>query len=213
MKPISVWYHAVLSSQHRVIDPDYALNLVGNQMEAVRASGLLDRAAELHVGVNGPEADAAAIACFCDSPKTQLQSYGPNSTTEIHTLNRLRNWLRPDWYVLYHHTKGVSTPNQADNWRRRMERYCVWNWQNCVDVLEAGYDACGCHWLTPEKNPGAIASPFFGGTFWWATSNYLMTLPPLPEPKWENRYEAEAWIGKGPNRPNVYDMYPGWPTP
>lgn len=213
--PIAVFYHCVIhGAGDRIIDPDYALTLIASQMEALKRGGLMDATSNFFVGVNGPDSDAFAVACLCDNKAVVIQ-HGREARTEIPTLNVLRGWLpgHPGWNVLYHHTKGVSTPNQQDGWRRRMENVCVLGWNECVKALEMGYDAAGCHWLTPEGNPGVIASPFFGGTFWWAKSDYLLTLPPLPEATWQNRYEAETWIGKGPRRPRVLDFAPGWPTP
>lgn len=214
MSPIAIFYHCIISGRERQIDPDYALALISAQMDALKRSGLANAAQEFIIGVNGGDSDCFAVACLCDS-KPKIISHGKQATTEIHTLNVLRSWLpnHRGWNVLYHHTKGVSTPNQADGWRRRMENACVWGWNECVRGLDAGFDAAGCHWLTPEIHGAVIPSPFFGGTFWWAKSDYLLTLPPLPEATWANRYEAETWIGKGTRRPKVLDFSPGWPTP
>lgn len=219
MKPLCVFYHCILSSSaNREINRDYAINLIAQQLKAIKQSGLAKAASALYVGINGGADDAAEVLAMahelCD-PRSLILTHGKSATTEIHTLNVLRDWVKghPGWYVLYHHTKGVSTPNQADNWRRRMEKHCVWEWQKCVAELDKGFDACGCHWLTPERHGHTIRKPFFGGTFFWSTTEYLKTLPPLPPPTWENRYEAEMWIGTGPRRARVTDWHPGWPTP
>lgn len=214
MMPIAVFYHCLLSSEHRPIDPDYAFSLITTQMKALKESGLETAASTICVGVNGGLDDAFAIACLAPE-KAAVVSHGKRATSEIPTMNILRAFAKdhPGYAIMYHHSKGVSTPNQADGWRRRMENVNVWGWTECHRALETGSDACGCHWLTPEKNPGVIASPFFGGTFWWAKSDYINTLPPLPEATWQNRYEAEVWIGRGPRRPRIVDFYPGWPSP
>lgn len=210
---IAVFYHCLLRSQQRPIDTDYAFKLITAQMDALKRSGLETAAKEIFVGVNGGSDDAFAVSCLAPN-KSTIISHGENATTEIPTMNVLREWAlqHPGCAVMYHHSKGISTPDQADGWRRRMETVSVWGWTECVKALEAGYDACGAHWLTPQKYPGTITSPFFGGTFWWAKSDYIVTLPPLPEAIWQNRYEAESWIGRGPRVPNVRDFYPGWPT-
>jgi len=184
------------------------------QMAALDGSGLLEAAAEFYIGVNGGIEDMDIAKIFAP-PKATLICHGEKSTTEIPTLRSLRHWLPEhlDWYVLYFHMKGVSHPPRDINWRRRMEQFCIWGWQQCVTDLARGAAAVGCHWLTPEANPGAIKTPMFGGNFWWSNARYLFTLPPLPEPTWENRYEAESWIGRGPLRPMVIDYYPGWPVP
>ena len=213
MSKIAVFFHCIISDGERPIDKDYALNLIASQMTALQDSGLSDACHYLCVGVNGDEVDSAAVSMLCPK-KADIVTHGKTARTEITTLNLIQRWLpeHRGWNVLYHHTKGVSTPNQADGWRRRMERHCVWNWQECLKLLDNGFEAVGCHWLTPEGHGSSIGSPFFGGTFWWAKADYLLTLPPLPEPIWANRYEAETWIGKGPRRPRVKDLYPGWPS-
>lgn len=212
--PIAVFYHCLLRSEQRNIDPDYALNLIAHQMNALKESGLEAAASSICIGVNGDDSDALAIACLAPD-KAAVVCHGLHATTEIPTMNILRQFAieHPDVYIMYHHSKGVSTPNQADGWRRRMEAVSVWGWKDCYTALQRGADCCGAHWLTPEKHPGAITTPFFGGTFWWAKGKYLATLPALPEAKWENRYEAESWIGKSTHRPRVMDFYPGWPSP
>ena len=211
---ICVFYHCLLRSKDRLIPEDYAIALIIDQMNSLVESGLADAASAIYGCVNGPQSDCDAVANLMPN-KTVMISHGPDSRTEIPTLNVIRDWIHQhqDWYVLYHHTKGVSTPNQADGWRKRMQHHCVDNWRQCVEALDMGYECAGCHWLTPELNRGVIHSPFFGGNYWWSKASYLMRLPPLPEPTWANRYEAETWIGKASIRPRVVDMSPGWPTP
>ena len=188
--------------------------MMADQMHILKASGLLAATAEMTIGVNGGREDADIARLFAPT-KARIVPHGETATTEIPTLNLLRQWLpgHATWAVLYFHQKGVTHPGLPSDaaWRERMERACIWGWQNCVRELENGADACGCHWLTPEKNPGSVASPFFGGTFWLANAKYLLTLPPLPAATWENRYEAERWIGRGAVRPRVKDFWPGWP--
>ena len=212
---IAVFYHCILSSSaHREINSDYAIHLIMDQMKALKDSGLADAASAIYVCVNGPQSDADALSVMVPD-KAIIICHGKGATTEIPTMNVIRDWIQnhKGWYVLYHHTKGVSTPNQADNWRRRMELHNVHEWRRCVAALDSGADICGCHWLTPEQNRGTISIPFFGGTFWWANSYYLLKLPPLPPATWENRYKAESWIGMAQQRANVVDFSPGWPTP
>lgn len=211
---IALWYHGILTGGTRSIDTNYACSMMLDQMTAVEKSGLLEVTTEFYIGINGGFEDMEIARLF--SPlQAKLICHGKGATTEIHTLKALRHWLpnHANWFVLYFHMKGVSHPPHDINWRRRMEQFCIWGWQNCVADLTQGMSACGCHWLTPESNPGQIKTPMFGGNMWWARGNYLMSLPPLPEPTWENRYEAESWIGRGPFRPQVKDYCPGWPSP
>lgn len=210
---IAVFYHCKISGEG-VPSEDFATEVMMMQMQALKASGLETAASEIHIGVNGGPGDALTVSCFC-SPKAQFHVHGPQARSEIPTQKVMEAWLpgHPGWYVLYHHTKGITHPNHPayDAWRNRMGQECVMNWRRCLDDLRKGADAVGCHWLTPEKYPGAVSSPFFGGTFWWAKSDYLLQLPKLPEATWENRYEAESWIGRRRPYPKVVDYIPCWP--
>lgn len=210
---LAVFYHCKISGEG-IPSEDYATNVMVMQLQALGLSGLNDAASEIHIGINGSDGDALMVGCFASS-KAVLHPHGREARTEIPTQKVIESWLpsHPDWYVLYHHTKGVTHPGQPayDNWRNRMGHACVSNWRRCVADLDAGAEAVGCHWLTPEKFPGMVTSPFFGGTFWWARAAYLLQLPKLPEATWENRYEAESWIGRRRPYPRVVDYLPGWP--
>ena len=210
---LACFYHCKLSGEG-IPSEDLALNIMCRQMHALKESGLAEAASEIHIGVNGDDSDGLT-ACSLAPDKSILHVHGKNARTEIPTLEVIRSWLpsHPDWAVLYHHTKGVTHPGEVayDLWRWRMEQTCVVNWRQCVSDLGNGFDAAGCHWLTPEQFPGAVTSPFFGGTFWWARASYLLQLPPLPAPTWQNRFEAESWIGRRRPYPRVRDYLPGWP--
>lgn len=214
MKPLAVFYHCILSNGALPIDTQYACAVMNEQMTALKRSGLAGAAEVISVGVNGDSEDAAMARLFVPT-KAAMMIHGKQAVTEIPTLQALRSWLpgHADWYVLYHHIKGVTHPTEPlyARWRKRMEHACVWGWRSCVNDMDNGIDSCGCHWLTPEQFPTLARSAFWGGTFWWATAKYLLTLPPLPPATWANRFAAEDWIGRGPQRPKVRDYYPGWP--
>jgi hypothetical protein len=197
------------------LNVENCINIFAEQMAALKDSGLLNAASEFHVGVNGDEADAL-VAAQLAGDKAWVICHGPQAKTELSTQHVLQKWLpgHQGWRVLYHHSKGASYhPGDAfpGQWRRCMERAVVWGWQTCMAEMDKGAEACGCHWLTPERWGSVIRTPFFGGTFWWATADFLMTLPKLPEDVWANRFEAESWIGRGPRRPLVVDFHPDWP--
>lgn len=207
---IAVWHHSKTSGSG-IPDEEFAVSVFAWQMKHLKESGLEDAASEIHLGINGDEASALLPLSFAPG-KCSIHIHG-SAVSEIPTMKLLRAWLKPGWAVLYHHTKGVTHPGQEsyDQWRWRMEYACVQEWRRCVRDLGRGYDAVGCHWLTPQKYPGMVTSPFFGGTFWWSRSEYLLQLPDLPEPTWENRFEAESWIGRRRPYPTVMDYHPGWP--
>lgn len=210
---IAVFYHAYISGA-RIKDPNFALNVLADQMAHLKQCGLDKAASEIHIGVNGTEGDALLVSALA-ADKATIHIHGPKAQTELPTFHVMQQWLsgHDGWLVLYFHTKGVSHGNHAayNKWRDRMEYNCVEQWQRCVQDLNSGYDAVGCHWLTPQKYPAAVSSPFFGGTFWWSKVKYLVQLPKLPPDTYANRFEAESWIGRRRPYPLVKDYLPGWP--
>jgi hypothetical protein len=215
MSKIAVFYHCILSGGTVSIDTPKACAIMAEQMAALKESGLADAADEIRIGLNGDSEDLEMARLFAPA-KAMFMVHGKGATTEIPTMNHLRDWLpaHPDWLVAYHHIKGVCYPDHLlyHAWRRCLERAVVWGWRDCIAEIERGRDSCGAHWMTPEQFPGKVKSPFWGGTFWWATAKFLLSLPPLPTPTWKNRFEAENWIGRGPRRPSVTDYHNGWPS-
>lgn len=213
MKPIAIWYHCLFRGTVRPIDEGFAINLMSEQMQKMEAVGLARAAKEIWIGVNGDRDDSALAMAMAPAGSIVI-AHGAGSCSEITTLNVLSAWSKQHagWNVLYFHSKGISHPESPNiQWRLNMEHHVLENWQTCISDLDAGYDAVGCYWLTPEEHRGLIRTPFFGGTFFWAKSEYLASLPPLPAPTFENRYEAEGWIGSRNPRPNVKNYISGWP--
>jgi hypothetical protein len=132
---------------------------------------------------------------------------------ELPTQKVMQDWCKvnPGWNVLYFHTKGaIHNGNPVmEAWRHCMERACIWGWRDCVHNLENGIESCGAHWLTPEQYPIIGLTPYWAGNFWWATSDFVNTLPTIDVSL--SRYEAEVWIGRGPKRPRVRDYAPHFP--
>ena len=208
---LAAFYHAKLSGEG-IPDPDLALSIFGEQLAAVRRSGLALRLDEFHLGVL--EGDALLAASLVPA-KTIVHEIA-REEGERSTLQLLREWLpaHPDWGVLYFHTKGVTYAGDAmAPWRRCMDKALLWNWDQCVADLVKGYESVGCHWLTPERFTMLGQSAFWAGNCWWAAAGFLRLLPPLPCGTAGNGkyYEGEAWIGRGPRRPHLRDYAPHWP--
>jgi len=142
--------------------------------------------------------------------------HGLESRAENLTIVELEKWApsHPGWNVLYFHARGATRDSGSDydqfidRWRECMMRHCISNWQNCVALLDSGYDAVGAHWMPPHR--------IFGGNFWWATSDYLATVEHLSErdrvkvsgiAALASRYEAEVWIGHGKRIPKTQDLH------
>lgn len=214
MKNVAVWQHTIFTGTERPINAGFSMDLMAQQVLTMESVGLINHAKEVWIGVNGDDADADIARMLAPSKATVI-CHGKGACTEIPTLNALSKWSKshPDWYVFYLHLKGTSHPeNPNTRWRLNMEQKLLWNWRMCILDLDKGAEACGCYWLTPEEHPSLIQEhPFFGGNFWWSTTNFLATLPPLPPAEFVYRYHAEAWIGSGPRRPRVRNYLTGWP--
>ena len=186
-------------------------------MDALKNSGLADAAEEIHIGANGGDAHGLLAASLAPN-KSILHVNGEHVRSELPTLAHMRRWLptHADWFVLYHHSKGVTQleHGQLNNefkshHRRLMEAACVWNWRQCVKDLERGYDAVGINIIDPITRP-ALPGRFIVGNFWWATAKYLLELPALPDNvlnyhDLQDRCRAEGWIGQCPRRPLMHD--------
>ncbi|MGC1452934.1 MAG: hypothetical protein WA830_23130, partial [Candidatus Sulfotelmatobacter sp.] len=196
------------------LDTDWLFQLLADQMACLRDSGLADAAEKIFIGVNGTELDRMGVSLL--APKKAVLFASPEGKTELPSLIFLQNWVfsNPGWNVLYWHMKSAKYPgNEAwTRWRRCMERAVIWGWPECVEALERGYDTVGAHWMTSGKYPMVpIGQRYWGGNFWFATSDYLKTLPQLPDDSSDNRYRAEVWIGEGKQAPKILDFAPHFP--
>ncbi len=217
---IAVWWHGLFYRDEEFL-PN-AMHITESQMDVMEASGLTGASEEIYCCVNGSyESMPYAETVF---PYEAVKVYhGLQCKTELRTLMHMQETMkgREGWKVLYWHCKGAfhkPDDRMCNNWRNCMTHHLVAKWPVCVDALNGGYDCCGTHWLT-EQVDGKQA--LFGGNFWWSTSEFLNTLPPIENhPRIalqggvddvRSRYESEVWIGTGPRLPKVRDFHPGWP--
>ena len=202
-----------------------ALGIVQEQMALLKSCGLEDAATEIYCGVNGGDESSAFSEIL---PKTSTVVYhGLQCRNENRTIQLIEERVKKldgEAYVCYFHAKGSQFPVGDDfrtRWRRRMNHHVIENWSKCVKALDAGAEACGIHYLTPEQYPGLVGHPYFGGNYFWAKASFLKTLPSITESPavkvhgmdaFEARYESESHIGQGPRRPRIFDFHPGWPS-
>lgn len=203
---LAVYYHAYIPDES-------ALDICLDQLAALQVSELGDKADRVSISLTGNPEPLMLFPSLL--PKAHIHCWNNPRQGERNTLAFLQQNLEPGWAVCYHHSKGVSTPGDPyRNWRKCMERAVIINWEECVHFLEQGCDTVGAHWLCHERYPVIHPSQrYWGGNFWWATSEYLMTLPPLPTNVHSNGryYEGEVWIGTGPRAPRKMDMARHWP--
>lgn len=220
MKPIAVFYNALFGLGEPWKELPGAASIVDEQMRALRDSGLLDSASELIIGINGAKESEDLANAFLPGNAKRVY-HGRDSRNENSTICLMEDFAKshPGWYLLYHHSKGVSHDPSSDyakmagRWRRCMQRRCVENWDRAVGLLDRGFEACGCHWLTGMGHDHS--QHFFAGTFYWVTSDFFSTIPSMKTRErirlsglgaLESRYEAEVHLGNGPRLPRVKDL-------
>jgi hypothetical protein len=217
---IAVWYHGLF-----YLDGEFlpnAFNIAQWQMAVMEASGLTDTADEIYCGVNGGD-ESVAFAETVFPEKSVKLYHGLQCHTEIRTIMHMQKTMtgRKGWKIFYHHCKGAfHSPGEKMiiNWRNCMTNHLVTNWMNCVNALNNGKDSAGCHWLEGQVD-GTMC--LFGGNFFWVTSDFLNTLPPIENnPRIpimggvdavESRFESEVILGTGPRMPKVRDFHAAWP--
>lgn len=223
MKPIAVFYHCLFYHGSPPEVRGNAFAIVAEQMQLLENSGLAKRASKILIGINGPMEDSANIASVVVPIKSEVVLHGPNSFAENLTIVELERWLptHPDWYVLYFHAKGCTHPagepygeTVSKPWRKTMEQDLIANWQACVNAMDTGAEVVCSHFM---RGMADGTQNIAAGNFWWATSNFLRTLPSIFArdrikqsgiAAAESRYEAEVWIGNGPRLPRVKEFRP-----
>jgi hypothetical protein len=175
--------------------------------EALENSGLWDQFDSINVGIVGSSQNrrrALDLLPACDIVRQAETGWEQVTLQEVHDFAK---WEMGSCGVLYAHTKGASSRSElAKQWRRSMTEDLIKNWKLCVAKL-ALVDAVGSHWLKSGEPEHRDHDHFFAGNFWWATTNYLATLPKI---KNEHRFQAEGWIGLGD--PEVFVPRPGLAT-
>lgn len=212
-RPIAVFYHCRMSGGPRPIDPGWSLKILCSQMEFLDDSGLLKEANEFHVGINGGPMDVDLAKPLLPE-RAKIIEHPQHYMGEVSTLHVLQKWSKTHngWNVLYYHIKGATKANDKfwQSWRRCMENVVVGHWRTCVEELNNGMDTVGAHWI---KKTDRIR--YWGGNFWWATSEHLNELSPLPETATsrDNFCDGERWIGTCSYAPRYMDHAPHWPGP
>lgn len=116
-------------------------------------------------------------------------------------------------YVLYLHSKGVSSPadHNKTKWRRLMMHELIERWEDCIPQLPY-YDAIGVNWR--EMYPVS----HFCGNFWYASTKYLRKLKDFSSyfdnPRFKiydrvdnKRLGCEFWISSADVTPKVLSLY------
>ena len=175
---IAIFYHTFQSGMSAFV--------YQQQIHRLYATGLIDAADYIHIGVNGDQE-------LFNVPEKAKVVYNSNWKEETETLVALKNFAyeNPDYKILYFHMKGTSKETLiANSWRLMMEYFVIDKWKECVEYLN-DYDCVGQTFkpLGPTLwSDGSITENT--SYIQLLDHNYLNT---------DYRFDREFWIGTNKN--------------
>ncbi len=220
MKPIAIFYHTVFFKTDG--SPwNWSVRFNEKYMKDLNDSGLADAAQHFVAGINGgQESDVYAKLTL---PKAKHMLHGLDCLSSNLTLEEMHTFAvdHPGWNIFHFHSKGLAhdMPEYANyiefeaRWIKCMVNACIHNWRTCVADLET-VDSVGCHWMENVGNPPV--DHIWGGDFYWATSEFIASLPPLSEcplvkqfgiRSAEGKATGEQYIGLGKRKPTIKDYH------
>jgi hypothetical protein len=214
---------------HCVDITDEAKLITTEQADLLEMTGLLDVCDELNMFIHYKEESFDWIKERWKNKDNVNWIFDPSVTQddfECVTVHKMQQQIintEEDCYVLFLHHKGAwNVSDYSRNWRHYMQYWNIERWRDCVEKLDEGYDTVGAGWVYPTP---VYTHPFFAGNIYWATSQYIKSLPlyrkpsdvnyepqfdysrqPQPIPN-VHRYDPEVWSGSG--NPKFYDLHPG----
>jgi hypothetical protein len=217
--PLIIYYHCLTHSGDALL-PN-ALEIIHEQMSAMKLSGLEEAASEIHCGINGGEESRIFVKSLLPA-KATVTYHGLQSRSENRTIVLIEEWCKSnadEAHICYFHAKNSTHPNAEGfrvDWANCMRNHVVGGWRKCVSAL-GEYEVAGCHYMVPPATP--VDNYIMAGNFWWARASFLRTLPSIYERQQikqagiddvASRYESEVWIGNGSRPPKVMDYCPNW---
>lgn len=161
--PIKIFYHIYAVK-------DRWLTIVQDQMTKLLYSGLLHKCEACFITIVGPDYNACR-AYVTQFPNVFIKVSSADTTMERLTLLNIHQHIKPEDYVLYIHSKGV-TKYDIDivrDWRHLMEWCLIGNHAKCIALLEK-HDAVGINRIQEPR-------PHFSGNFWWTKGSHYLKLP------------------------------------
>lgn len=198
---IGIVYHSYLVGNWREI--------VSQQLERLKASGLYDNADEVHFTVNlAEETEEEFNKIAKDYPKSQIE-FHINNSFEYPGIKKVKELgdKYDNMKILYFHSKGVSnnyknyvtretSSEKVKNiklWRECLEYFLIDKWEESIEKLNT-YDTTGV-----TCNGG-----WYWGNFWWSTSEYIKGCEEVS--RW-GRWDYEAWLNKGRDSARNFEFW------
>ena len=193
MRKIVAFYHLATMGHYKQVDAEI--------LGLVKHSGLLKELDSLKIGVVGN----GDIDLLYEDEKMEIKRLDNSVGAYEYPIMK---WLREycfenECYVLYFANVGVSHAKEREDyypgWRDLCCHFCIMKYKECLKALEMDYNTCSIEW---QKYP----CPHFSGSFWWAKSEYIKTLPTLEDARTygnekikSKRHGTEFWIGMSDN--------------
>ena len=171
--------------------------IVNEQLQIIRQSGLMDYLRVINICAVGPEQEyAKLLTLITPDSKLQMAEYTTDlKEYEYITLRKLKQITNEgtQFYGFYIHTKGVSTPGNEGGkyWRDYMNHYNLREWREAIRHLDIGYETCGVKYINK------IYPAHYSGNFFWFNSQYVASLPEVNQMNLRDRFNAEMWICSG----------------
>ena len=158
--------------------------IFGEQVIRIINSGLLNEDTEYHICINGSSDRFRPMLDELDKISKPIVQHVADDCKQweyptLTYLKQLADSIETKSAIGYIHLKGAGRPwyKEVGDWRQLMEFFIIDNYRHCVKHLDRGYNVVGCNWT-----PVSWIKPHFSGNFWWTESEYVKTLPHLPDP-------------------------------
>ncbi len=199
----------------------YAFNdwesIVESQIRRLRDSGLYGRSKCVYVSViyDGCRDTLLKINSLLGGGKFLIAYKSTHKEDfEFPILEHMQQKSEEETFLCYYfHTKGASHSKDtlkwytrrgvrtldelrgnSGAWRRMMEYWIFDKYKLAISCLMKGYMAYGA--MIYDVND---TLRYFGGNFWWSTSEFIRTREKISGLDRADRYKAEGWLLKGPN--------------
>lgn len=161
--PIKIFYHIYASTGSW--QP-----IVHDQMTKLLYSGLLMECTACFVTIVGPDYDECRKYVIT-YPNVFIRVVPSDDSYERLTLLSIHHHIKPEDFILYIHSKGVTKYDLdiVRDWRNLMEWCLIKNYKMCLDLLQ-NHDVVGIN-----RHPDPV--PHFSGNFWWTKGSHYMKLP------------------------------------
>lgn len=175
--------------------------IVIEQIELLRTSGLLDNVDKVYLTVIGSDEDLMWVESkLRPYPIECVYHSSDGNVYEFPTLEYMKKIAeKEEFYALYLHSKGSSYDvSDAKNheriknikaWRRCLEYWTILQWRKAISALKNGYATYGALLMDNGRTPA-----HYSGNIWWTTSGNLRSCQYFRLPEKRSRWDAEFWI-------------------